>query len=84
MNIARDFKLHENWTMSFRGEFFNIFNHGALGMENTLITPSVPNSSLITGINTDAWSNNGTNTFDSIAPQVAGHRHVRLVAIVSF
>lgn len=75
MNIAREFKLHENLTFSLRGEFFNMFNHGEAGTENT---------TLITGINTDQFSNNGTNTFDSAAPTVSGHRHVRIVAAFSF
>lgn len=84
MNISRDFHLYEHASLALRGEFFDIFNHGALGMENSLISPSVPNSTLITGINTDAWSNNGTNTFDNGGPQIVGHRHVRLAATISF
>lgn len=75
MNIARDFKLYEKWTLSFRGEFFNIFNHGE---------PGIPNSTLITGINTDAFSSNGTNIFADEAPTVSGHRQVRLVTTISF
>jgi len=75
MNIARQFKLHEKLTMDIRGEFFNIFNHGEAG---------IPNSSLISGINTDAYSNNGTNIFDNAAPTVSGHRHIRTVLTISF
>jgi hypothetical protein len=75
MNIARDFKLYENATLDLRGEFFNIFNHGEAG---------IPNSTLISGINTDAYSNNGTNTFNDQDPTVAGHRHIRIVIRVSF
>lgn len=84
MNIARQFKIHENLNMELRGEFFNIFNHGGVGIQPTAITPSVPNSNLITGILTDAYSNNGTNTFDNAAPVVTGHRHIRLVVKFAF
>jgi len=75
MNIARDFKLYENATLSMRGEFFNIFNHGEAG---------IPNDTLISGINTDAYSNNGTNLFNDQDPTVSGHRHIRLVFTISF
>jgi hypothetical protein len=75
MNIAREFKLHESMSFALRGEFFNMFNHGEAGTENT---------TLITGINTDQFSNNGTNTFADAAPTVSGHRHVRIVAVFSF
>ena len=75
MNIARNFKLHENLTMDLRGEFFNIFNHGEAGIENT---------TLISGINTDAYSNNGTNTFVDPYPTVSGHRHIRIVVTFAF
>ena len=75
MNIAREFSLYKQVKMSLRGEFFNIFNHGEAGVENT---------TLITGINTDAWSNNGTNTFYDPAPTVGGHRHIRIMVKFSF
>jgi hypothetical protein len=75
MNIARDFKLYENATLSMRGEFFNIFNHGEAG---------IPNDTLISGINTDAYSKNGTNLFNDQDPTVTGHRHIRLVLTISF
>jgi hypothetical protein len=84
MNIAREFKLHENLTMDLRGEFFNIFNHGGVGIQTTSITPSVPNATLISGVNVDAFSNNGTNIFDNPAPNITGHRHIRLVVKFSF
>lgn len=78
MNIARQFKLHDKFSFALRGEFFNIFNHGEAGVENTTLTGSSG------GINTDAFSNNGTNTFADPAPTVSGHRHVRIVAVFSF
>ena len=78
MNIAREFKLRESMSFALRGEFFNMFNHGEAGIENTTLTGSAG------GINTDQFSNNGTNTFDDPAPTVSGHRHVRIVAMFSF
>jgi hypothetical protein len=75
MNIARAFKLHENASLALRGEFFNIFNHGEAG---------IPNDTLISGINTDAYSNNGTNIFNDQDPTVSGHRHIRIVITISF
>ena len=38
---------------------------------------------LITGINTDAYSNNGTNLFDNPDPPATGHRHIRIVVTIS-
>ncbi len=75
MNISRDFHLRESAVFSLRGEFFNIFNHGE---------PGIASTSLVDGINTDQWSNNGTNTFANEAPTVTGHRQVRLVFTISF
>jgi len=75
MNIAREFKLHENLSMDFRGEFFNILNHGEAGVENT---------TLISGIVSDQFSDNGTNNFYNPAPTVTGHRHIRAVLTFSF
>ncbi|MGO8932129.1 MAG: carboxypeptidase regulatory-like domain-containing protein [Terracidiphilus sp.] len=84
MNVAREFKLYENVTMQLRGELFNIFNHGGVAIQPTTIGPSVLNTSLISGIVTDAYSNNGTNTFDDPASDIVGHRHVRIVVKFSF
>jgi hypothetical protein len=84
MNIAREFKLYENLTMQFRGELFNVFNHGGVAIQPESISPSVMNSNLITGINTDAFSNNGTNTFDDPASNIVGHRHIRVLVKFSF
>ena len=75
MNIQRSFKLHENITLDFRGELFNAFNHGNFGIENTTLT---------SGINTDAFTNNGTNTFADKYPTVTGHRHARIFIKISF
>jgi hypothetical protein len=75
MDVARQFKIHDNITFALRGEFFNIFNHGEAGVENT---------SLITGIVSDQFFSNGTNNFANPAPTVSGHRHVRVVASFSF
>ena len=79
MNIARQFKVREKLTMDLRGEFFNIFNHGEAGIENTTLTGYTS-----PGINTDKWSNNGTNTFYNPDPTVTGHRHIRLMVKFSF
>ena len=75
MNIQRSFKLHEKVTLDFRGEMFNIFNHGEPGVEN---------ATLISGIPTDAYSSSGTNTFHDPAPTVTGHRHARIFIKISF
>ena len=76
MNIHRSFKLYENVILDFRGEMFNIFNHGE---------PGIANTSLISGIPTDAFTGpNGTNTFDDYAPTVSGHRHARLFVRIRF
>jgi len=75
MNIQRSFKLHENLTLDFRGELFNIFNHGNAGIEPT---------TLITGILTDTFSNNGNDTFAVADPTVAGYRHVRFFLRLAF
>ncbi|MGA2849484.1 MAG: carboxypeptidase regulatory-like domain-containing protein [Terracidiphilus sp.] len=73
VNVQRSFKIYERLTMDFRGELFNVFNHGQVDtngyLENTTVT---------SGINTDAYNNNGTNTFASPYPEVNGHRHARL------
>lgn len=84
MNFAREFKLHENLTMQFRGELFNIFNHGGVAIQPVSISPSVLNTTLTTGVVNDAYSTNGTNTFDDPASDIVGHRHVRLLIKFSF
>ncbi len=84
MNFAREFKLHENLTMQFRGELFNIFNHGGVAIQPVTISPSVLNTTLTTGVVNDAYSTNGTNTFDDPASDIVGHRHIRLLVKFSF
>lgn len=84
MNIAREFKLHENLTLQLRGEFFNIFNHGGVAIQPTYISPGVENTTLISGINTDAFNDNGSNTFDDPSPVIQGHRHVRIMIMFNF
>ena len=73
MNVQRSFQIHEKLTMDFRGELFNVFNHGQVDTNGYL-----ESTSLVDGINTDAYNNNGTNTFASPDPAVNGHRHARL------
>ena len=75
MNIQRSFRLHEKLMLDFRGELFNIFNHGNFGVENTTLT---------SGINQDAYGDYGTNTFASPYPTVTGHRHARIFIRISF
>ena len=76
MNIQRSFQLHERWSLDFRGEMFNIFNHG---------TPDVENTSLISGIPTDAFTgDNGTNTFNDPNYTTFGHRHARIFVRIRF
>ncbi len=75
MNIQRSFKLYEGLTLDFRGELFNIFNHGEPGVEN---------STLITGINTDTYSDDGLNSFLNPTPTITGHRHARIFVKISF
>ena len=77
MNIQRSFKLKERVTLDFRGEMFNIFNHGN-------VDPNYMNNSLISGIPTDVYNDNGTNVFDNPAPAVFGHRHARIFVRISF
>ena len=75
MNIQRSFKLHEKLTLDFRGELFNAFNHGLGGLNGT---------TLVTDINTDAFSNSGSNSFDDPAFSNNGHRHARLFLRIQF
>ncbi len=79
MNVQRSFKLHERLSLDFRGELFNVFNHGQVDTNGFL-----ENTTLSTGINTDAYNNNGTNTFASPYPEVNGHRHARLFFRITF
>ena len=77
MNIQRSFKLHENVSLDFRGELLNVFNHGNVDVNSM-------NSTLISGIPTDSFNDNGTNVFDDPAPAIAGHRHARIFVRIQF
>jgi len=79
MNVQRSFPIHERLTMDFRGELFNVFNHGQVDTNGYL-----ENTTLSTGINTDAFNDNGTNTFASPYPVVNGHRHARIFVRFQF
>ena len=84
VNIQRSFKLGERVTFDFRGELFNIFNHGQVDTSNSIVGTTLENTTLITGINTDQFNNNGTNTFASPLGATNGHRHARFYARFSF
>jgi hypothetical protein len=80
VNIQRSFKLHERPIMDFRGELFNIFNHGEVDtFVPQLGETFLENTTLVTGIPSDTYNPNfGTNTFASPYPATGGHRHARL------
>jgi hypothetical protein len=79
MNIQRSFKLWRSSKLDFRGEFFNIFNHGNAN------AGSWENTTLITGVVNDAWSTNGnSNTFFAQGPTIGGHRHARIFLRINF
>jgi hypothetical protein len=79
MNISRTIQLHDRFNFEVRGEFFNIFNHGEAAAGTTPI-----NTTLVTGIVTDQFENNGVNNFANPAPTVMGHRHARIFIKFSF
>ena len=85
MNIQRSFKIWENLTLDFRGELFNVFNHGGLGVTNLVggsgLVPSVENTTLITGI---PYTGFGTVTFADPQFVTAGHRHARMFIRLTF
>jgi hypothetical protein len=79
VNVQRSFKLHERLTMDFRGELFNVFNHGEVDTSAPQLNETfLENTTLITGIPTDTYNDNGTNTFASPLPATSNHRHARL------
>jgi hypothetical protein len=78
-NVQRSFKLTERMQIDFRGELFNVFNHGQVNTNGF-----IENTTLGTGINTDAFNDNGTNIFGDPAPATNGHRHARLFVRVTF
>jgi hypothetical protein len=73
--IQRSFKLHEQVRLDFRGDLFNIFNHGNFGIENTTLS---------SGVVTDAYNNFGPNYFADPYPTVTGHRNAQFFMKVSF
>jgi hypothetical protein len=75
MNIQRSFTIWRESSLDIRGEFFNIFNHGNAGIENT---------TLISGVLTDAYSNSGNNIFSNPAPTVNGNRSARIFLRIAF
>jgi hypothetical protein len=84
INLQRSFKLRENATIDFRSDLFNAFNHGYVGASNG-DGPSVANTSLISGIPTDAFTGpNGTNTFADYALNVGGHRNAQFFIRIRF
>ena len=80
MSIQRSFRIREKASLDFRGEFFNIFNHGNASDS----TFGIGNSTLTSGVTTDAYSNTGDNTFYNFAPTVGGYRHARIYLRLSF
>jgi hypothetical protein len=82
MNIQRSFKIWHESTLDIRGEFYNIFNHG--NANDTDYNASVENTSLVTGILTDAYSNSGSNNFHDPTNTVDGHRSARIFIRIAF
>lgn len=78
-NVQRSFKLTEKFQLDFRGELFNVFNHGQVNTNGFF-----ESTTLATGVNTDAFNDNGTNIFGDPAPATNGHRHARLFVRVTF
>jgi len=79
VNVQRSFKLSERFMLDFRGEMFNIFNHGQVDTNGYL-----ESTTLATGVNQDAFNNLGDNTFMSPYPATNGHRHARLFFRLTF
>ena len=72
INIQRSFKIWRETTFDFRGEMFNVFNHGnegtgAGGVENTTLTTGIPYTA----------GGYGNPTFAEPGPALGGNRHVR-------
>jgi len=75
VNVQRSFVLHENVQLDFRGELFNVFNHGIPGIEDTTLT---------TAIVSDQFNDQGTNTFADTNYTTSGHRHARIFVRIRF
>ncbi len=85
VNVQRSFKLGERFTLDFRGELFNLFNHGEVDTFIPQLNETfLENTTLVSGINTDQFNDNGTNTFASPYPATGGHRHARMYVRISF
>ncbi len=80
MSIQRSFPIGEKVSLDFRGEFFNIFNHGNASDSSF----GIGNSTLTSGVTTDAFSDFGANTFYNFTPTVGGYRHARMYMKISF
>ena len=62
--------------LDFRGDLFNAFNHGQLGVASTTLTSGIP---------TDAYTgDNGTNTFANYPIGVSGHRNAQFFVKIRF
>ncbi len=83
MSIQRSFPLWEKVSLDFRGEFFNIFNHGNASDAGVAVD-GIGNSTLTSGVTTDAFSNSGANTFYNFTNTVGGYRHARIYLKLSF
>jgi hypothetical protein len=84
VNVQRSFQIREHLSLDFRGELFNVFNHGQVDTGNSVVGTTLENTTLISGINTDAFNNNGTNVFASPYPATNGHRHARMFFRITF
>ena len=47
-SLSKNFPLHEQLSLQFRSEFFNIFNHPNFALPSNVITPGVPPAGQIT------------------------------------
>ena len=79
MNIQRSFPIHDRFTLDFRGELFNAFNHPEVETNNYAV-----GSTLISDIPTDQFNDFGTNSFAASQFGTNGHRHARLFIRISF
>jgi len=85
VNVQRSFKMGERLTLDFRGELFNLFNHGQVDTFIPQLNDTfLENTTLVSGVNTDQFNDNGTNVFASPYPATGGHRHARLYLRISF
>lgn len=84
MSIQRSFKLWRSSTLDFRGEFFNIFNHGNFSVGNAGFSNGFSTlTTLIYGIPYTAGGY-GNPTFAEYAPLVGDNRHSRVFVRITF